>query len=107
MRLICGLHNVYGGIIIFGVNDKTRKPGKNKVKIDTESFNTFLREKLTAPIECKLVSLDLHEPNEGGGRYPFCSATVAKQTTYQVHKGHRKISIRYYLHPKKPRSTSS
>lgn len=31
-RLICGFSNSAGGIIIFGVNDKTRAGGKNKVR---------------------------------------------------------------------------
>lgn len=53
IRLICALHNTFGGIIIFGVHDKRRTAGHNKVKIEVESFNTFLREVLSHPIECQ------------------------------------------------------
>jgi hypothetical protein len=51
-RLVCGFHNRYGGIIIFGIHDKHRTPGHNKVIVDIERFNTRLREVLSAPIEC-------------------------------------------------------
>ncbi len=52
VRLICGMFNSYGGVIIFGVHDKTRKPGCNSVKINIERLNSALREILTTPIEC-------------------------------------------------------
>ena len=51
-RLICGFHNRYGGLIIFGVHDQTRKAGHNKVFVNIERLNTRLRELLNQPIEC-------------------------------------------------------
>lgn len=52
VRLICSFANTYGGLIIFGVHDKTRLPGQNKVKVDVERLNRRLREVLNVPIEC-------------------------------------------------------
>ncbi len=53
LRLICAFYNTYGGIIIFGVHDEKRTFGHNKVKINIEKFNNFIREKLSYPIECQ------------------------------------------------------
>jgi hypothetical protein len=55
IRLICALHNTYGGMIIFGVHDKERTAGKNSVIVDDEKINRKLRETLTRPllITCK------------------------------------------------------
>ncbi len=50
LRLICALNNTYGGIIIFGVDDKTRRAGKNKVVVDSERINRKLRESLTQTV---------------------------------------------------------
>jgi predicted HTH transcriptional regulator len=36
MRLICALHNSYGGVIIFGVHNEEKTAGKNKVLVDSE-----------------------------------------------------------------------
>lgn len=47
LRLICALHNTYGGIIIFGVHDAKRTAGKNTVIVDEEKINRKLRESLT------------------------------------------------------------
>ena len=52
LRLICALHNTLGGLIIFGVEDKTRRIVGNKVRINVESFNAVLRERLSIPVEC-------------------------------------------------------
>ncbi|MGO7790846.1 ATP-binding protein [Rhizobium ruizarguesonis] len=51
LRLICAFHNSYGGVIIFGVHDKTRLGGKNRVLIDSEKINRKLREILCRPLE--------------------------------------------------------
>lgn len=50
LRLICALHNTYGGIIVFGVHDTERTAGKNKVIVDDEKINRKLRESLTRPL---------------------------------------------------------
>ncbi len=52
VRLVCALANTYGGLVIFGVDDKSRLPGKNKVRVDIERFNRRLREVSSYPIEC-------------------------------------------------------
>ena len=51
-KLICGFHNRFGGLIIFGVHDEKRTAGHNKVHVDIERLNTRLREVLNIPIEC-------------------------------------------------------
>jgi dephospho-CoA kinase len=51
-RLICGFHNRYGGFIIFGVHDKTRTAGHNRVHVDIERLNARLRTVLNVPVEC-------------------------------------------------------
>lgn len=51
LRLICAFHNSYGGFILFGVDDKSRLAGRNKVKVDSEKINRKLRENLSRGIE--------------------------------------------------------
>lgn len=51
LRLICALHNSYGGFILFGVHDLTRLAGHNKVRVDSEKINRKLREILSRNIE--------------------------------------------------------
>jgi hypothetical protein len=51
LRLFCAYHNTYGGIIIFGVHDKTRTPGHNKVPVNIERLNNVVRETLSSPVE--------------------------------------------------------
>lgn len=58
LRLICAFHNSYGGVIIFGVHDKTRLAGKNKVVIDSEKINRKLREILCRPLEISTVRVE-------------------------------------------------
>ncbi|MCA0449237.1 MAG: putative DNA binding domain-containing protein [Proteobacteria bacterium] len=45
LRLVCALHNSFGGIIIFGVHDKKRDPGHNKVRVNIENFNQAIKQK--------------------------------------------------------------
>lgn len=45
-RLICAFSNSYGGIIVFGVHDKKRSGGHNKVRINLDRFNQALRQLL-------------------------------------------------------------
>jgi|GEM_PF-3594440 len=59
VRLICAFHNTYGGLIIFGVNDIERVPGRNKVAIKVEKLNTRLRELCSEGIETVARSYDL------------------------------------------------
>jgi len=70
-RLICGLHNRYGGLIIFGVHDVDRTPGHNRVTVDIERLNTRLRELLNEPVECS------HR------RYSFSTGKPLPATQYQ------------------------
>ena len=51
VRLISALHNTYGGLIIFGVHDKTRLPGCNDQTIDVEALNHVLRNILNNAVE--------------------------------------------------------
>ncbi|CAL4868191.1 hypothetical protein MMA231_02466 [Asticcacaulis sp. MM231] len=55
LRLICGFNNTFGGLIIFGVDDKSRRAGKNKVTVDSEKVNRKLRENLSqiVTISCR------------------------------------------------------
>lgn len=57
LRLICALHNTYGGIIVFGVHDKERTAGKNKVIVDSEKINRKIREDLSRPLQISSTSL--------------------------------------------------
>lgn len=43
-RLICAFANSSGGIIIFGVNDKTREGGKNLVRPNTDKLSLSFRQ---------------------------------------------------------------
>jgi len=45
LRLVCALHNSFGGIIIFGVHDKKRDPGHNKVRVNIENFNQAIKRR--------------------------------------------------------------
>jgi hypothetical protein len=58
LRLICAFHNSYGGVIIFGVHDKTRMGGKNRVVVDSEKINRKLREILCRPLEISTSRID-------------------------------------------------
>lgn len=62
LRLICAFHNSYGGILIFGVHDKTRKGGHNKVFVDSEKINRKLRETLSRPV---VISTHTYETASG------------------------------------------
>ncbi len=46
-RLVCAFANTTGGIIIFGVDDKTRKAGKNKVLVNVDRLLQSLKQLLT------------------------------------------------------------
>lgn len=58
LRLICAFHNSYGGLLIFGVHDKTRAAGHNKVIVDSEKINRKLRENLSRPITVSVENYD-------------------------------------------------
>lgn len=58
LRLICAFHNSYGGVIIFGVHDKLRTAGKNKVLVDSEKVNRKLREDLSRPLQIATSTLE-------------------------------------------------
>lgn len=56
LRIICAFHNSYGGFLIFGVHDKDRTAGHNKVKVDTEKINRKLRECLSRELKVDLYT---------------------------------------------------
>jgi hypothetical protein len=56
LRLVCALHNTYGGLILFGISDETRLAGKNKVIVDPEKINRKLRESLTSTVNVSFKS---------------------------------------------------
>lgn len=58
LRLICAFHNSYGGVIVFGVHDKTRIGGKNKVVLDSEKINRKLRESLSSPLAIRVIKVE-------------------------------------------------
>lgn len=45
-RLICAFANAHGGVIVFGVHDKKRTGGHNKVKWNVDRFNQALQQLL-------------------------------------------------------------
>lgn len=51
LRLACAFHNTFGGIIIFGVHDKKRDPGHNKVRVNIENFNQAIRQKTGTAVQ--------------------------------------------------------
>lgn len=58
LRLICAFHNSYGGVIFFGVHDKTRAAGKNSVNVDSEKVNRKLREELSSPLTIRTAEVE-------------------------------------------------
>ena len=93
IRLICAFHNTYGGIIIFGVDDDTKRPIGNPNSLDIERLNALLRDRLSATVECvhrtytiplpeqKDVSLDfLLVPKRESGTEPI--RTVKQLSKY-------------------------
>src|SRR5215472_11995637 len=64
LRLVCAFHNCYGGIIIFGVHDKTRTPGHNKVPVNIERLNNVIRETLSSSVELIYREYFLDSPNK-------------------------------------------
>ncbi len=88
VKLICALHNTYGGFIVFGVHDKTRTPGHNKVKINIERLNNVLRQKLTSPIECVYFPIVLHAYDDNAnGQVDIIMIPRRSQTTPPVRFG--------------------
>ena len=67
VRLICALHNTYGGIIIFGVHDKKRTIGHNKVSLDVETLNSRLREIFETSVACNIRNFSDTEEGVGSG----------------------------------------
>lgn len=58
IRLICAMHNSYGGVIIFGVHNEEKTAGKNKVAVDSEKINRKLRETLSLALEIRVASVE-------------------------------------------------
>ncbi len=44
IRLALAMHNTYGGIIVFGINDNTRLPSGLDVSLNIEAFNACIKE---------------------------------------------------------------
>jgi hypothetical protein len=61
VRLICAFHNSFGGIILFGIHDKERTAGRNKVRVDSEIINRKLRESLSSSVE--VSTFDIETPS--------------------------------------------
>ena len=61
VRLVCAFYNTCGGIIIFGIEDNSRRIVGNPVRINIETFNAVLRERLSSPIECSARRYDVSE----------------------------------------------
>ena len=81
VRLTCAFCNTYGGLIIFGVEDATKRPVGNSQPVDVERFNTFLRNHLSSPIEC------IHRE-------------------YNIHTSGKELRIDVLLVPKRPGGTA-
>jgi hypothetical protein len=52
LRALAGFHNTYGGILVVGVDNKTRVGGKNIVEVDIEAVNTFIRQGFSHSFVC-------------------------------------------------------
>ncbi|MBS9720896.1 putative DNA binding domain-containing protein [Tianweitania sp. BSSL-BM11] len=60
-RLICAFSNTDGGIIIFGVHDKKRTSGHNKVDINLDRFRLAVKQSISNMPDLDLKSLPLSE----------------------------------------------
>lgn len=58
IRLICAFHNTSGGLIVFGVDDESRRPSSDKVKANIERLNNVIPTILSRPIECQMRSYE-------------------------------------------------
>jgi hypothetical protein len=58
-RIILGMHNSYGGILVLGVHDEKRTAGHNKKIVNIERLNTRLRELSNAIINVRHVHLNV------------------------------------------------
>jgi hypothetical protein len=64
-RIVFGLHNSFGGILVLGVHDEKRTGGHNKVIVNVERLNTRLRELSDVSINLRHIHLDLEDYCEG------------------------------------------
>lgn len=44
VRLALSMYNTYGGLIVFGIDDKSRLPSNLEIDFDIEAFNAFVKE---------------------------------------------------------------
>jgi hypothetical protein len=89
VRLVCAFNNTFGGIIVFGVHDKLRTPGHNKVKIDIENENRKLATFLNNPVCLRhrryeilgdaWVDIVLVPKRKGGHRLTVTTRAIHKQ----------------------------
>lgn len=58
-RIIFGLHNSFGGILVLGVHDEKRTGGHNKKIVNVERLNTRLRELSDISINLRHIHIDI------------------------------------------------
>ena len=63
-RIIFGMHNSYGGILVLGVHDEKRTGGHNKKIVNIERLNTRLRELSSMVINVRHIHLDIQGASE-------------------------------------------
>jgi len=61
IRLIQAFHNSFGGLIIFGINDESKKHSKTKINANIEKLNALLKTHLERPLVCQHRPYDLGE----------------------------------------------
>lgn len=49
-RLICAFANTNGGLLIFGIDDKTRTPSQNKLAVDLDRFSQAFNQLVGTPL---------------------------------------------------------
>lgn len=58
-RIILGMHNSYGGILVLGVHDEKRTGGHNKKIVNIERLNTRLRELSGVVINARHINMNI------------------------------------------------
>ena len=64
-RIVFGMHNSFGGILLLGVHDEKRTGGHNKKIVNIERLNTRLRELSGVSINVRHIHVDLSDTTDG------------------------------------------
>ena len=78
-RIIFGLYNSFGGVLVLGVHDKKRTGGHNKKIVNVERLNTRLRELSGLSINVRHIHSDNQGDPEGGASYEVDLLVIPKR----------------------------